>query len=256
MCLILIAFNYHPKYRLVVAANRDEFYERPAAAAGFWQDNPQVLAGRDLQQMGTWLGLNMTGGFAAVTNYRDPFNIKTEARTRGELVRDYLLTALSPAEYLELVRAKREEYNGFNLLVGNNTSLYYYGNTENQIKKLKPGLYGLSNHLLDTPWPKITRGKEMMHRCLTGSREVNVEDLFALLSDEKIAEDKDLPDTGIGLEKERLLSSIFIAGAEYGTRSSTVVLIGSDNHVLFRERTFNGRLKGGECRYEFDLVPG
>jgi uncharacterized protein with NRDE domain len=250
-----MALDCHAEYRLVVAANRDEDYSRPTAGAGFWQDNPDVLAGRDLLQMGTWLGITRAGRFAALTNYRDPLTFKQEARSRGELVSNYLQSKERPEEYLKKVQATASSYNGFNVLLGDIHSIYYYGNMENRIIKLKAGYYGLSNHLLDTPWYKVAVGKKALQDVLSGNKKLNLAEIFEFLSDRSRSEDKDLPTTGVGLEKERLLSSIFIDSIDYGTRSSTVITVNRDNHVVFTERKYfeNDHCNWEEKQFEFKI---
>lgn len=238
MCLILFAYKAHPSYSLILAANRDEFYQRPSAVADFWEDAPLVLAGRDLQEGGTWLGIDRAGRFAAITNYRDPASLKNNAPSRGVLVRSYLCGNQSPDAYLEKISRQAQLYNGFNLIAGDRHELYAYSNRGAK-QKLKPGIYGLSNHLLNTPWPKVTRGKKMLTAALAVKGAELESALFALLLDRKIPADDKLPDTGIGLEWERLLSSIFIASPVYGTRSSTILLIGKNGRVRFAEKVYD-----------------
>lgn len=238
MCLIFLALNQHPAYKLIVAANRDEFYARKTAPAHFWEDNPNILGGRDLQAAGTWMAMSKIGKISLVTNYRDPAHINPTAPSRGQLVSDFLTNSDSPRSYLQKVRAHASEYNGFNLLTGNPDELFYLSNYQSGIQKLEGGVYGLSNHLLDTPWPKVKQGKDKFSSAISKSVvEPNV--LFEMLYDEKRAEDKFLPDTGIGLERERALSSMFIKTNGYGTRCSTVILVSQDNHVEFSERVYD-----------------
>ncbi|MDQ3800462.1 MAG: NRDE family protein [Acidobacteriota bacterium] len=242
MCSIFFAYDAHPKYRLILAANRDEFYERPTAAAHFWlEDAPEILAGRDSVYGGTWLGVTRSGRFSAVTNYRDPL-APTGNSSRGNLVGDFLRSAETPARYLQKVRQKARDYSGFNLLVGafgSAAEIGYFSNRSEQgdIKILESGIYGLSNHLLDTPWRKVTRGKAALAN-LIEKENLAVESLFEILLDASRAADEDLPETGIGLERERLLSPIFIETPVYGTRSSTVLLIETSGRVSFSERTY------------------
>jgi uncharacterized protein with NRDE domain len=246
MCLIAFAYKTHPRYSLVVAANRDEFYRRPTAPVDFWPECPCVLAGRDLEQGGTWLGVSRDGRFAALTNYRDPAANRPDARSRGELVRDYLCGSMSPQEYLERVKASGGDYNGFNLLVGDAGGLWYYSNRTDVVAAVAPGVHGLSNHLLDTPWPKVAKAKAGLAACLAGPDDALATGLFALLADAEPAPDGALPDTGVGLAWERTLSPVFIASADYGTRSSTVVLLGGGG-TRFAERTWP---EGAERVYE------
>ncbi len=242
MCLITFAYNVHPSYRLILAANRDEFYERPSAPADFWKDQPQVLAGRDLKEGGTWLGITRQGKFAAITNYRDPASWKNDAPSRGKLVSRYLSGKQKAGDYLEEISAQIHKYNGFNLLLGDDNDLFVFSN-RGEKQKLKSGIYGLSNHLLNTPWPKVVRSRKMLKAALNKKGDELEEALFALLADCHIPPDSKLPATGIGLEWERVLSSIFITSPDYGTRSSTILLIRKNNRVKFIEKVFDGNLE-------------
>lgn len=235
MCLILFAYEAHPDYRLILAANRDEFYERPTEPAAFWEDDSGVLAGRDLRCGGTWLGMTRAGRFAAVTNYRGPDEQRPDAPSRGALVASFLRAHEAPDAFLARLAPKADRYNGFNLLAGDAQHLYYFSNRAAAVRRLSAGVYGLSNDLLDTPWPKVEAGKAALRRVLEGP--VTTEALLALLADPAPAPDERLPDTGVGLEWERVLSPRFIATPAYGTRSSTVLLIGYDGRVTFVERT-------------------
>lgn len=239
MCLILFAYNVHPDYRLILAANRDEFYDRPSAPADFWIRHPQVLAGMDLKERGTWLGVTKEGKFAAITNYRDPASWKADAPSRGKLVSRYLTGSAGPENYLRNVVKKADIYNGFNLLLGDGTDLLVYSNRGN-VRKLSSGIYGLSNELLDAPWPKVQRGKKLLKKALPQKGKELEEALFGLLSDRLVPPDRNLPETGIGLEWERLLSTMFIKSPVYGTRSSTLLLIGKNKRVKLIEKVYNG----------------
>ncbi len=245
MCLIFAAVEAHPNYQIVIAANRDEFYERPTAPASFWPDAPQLLAGRDLRAGGTWLGITRTGRLAALTNYRENMkSIRADAPSRGKLVSDFLLCSESPAAYLERLSQDAHRYNGFSILAGQEAEFYFYSNRGKEIQKLSPGIHGLSNHLLDTPWPKVENGKQVLNRLLA-KEELSVEDLFQFLLDRTVATDESLPNTGIDLELERTLSPIFIASPNYGTRSSTVILLDRYGNVTFMERSFDkGSIEG------------
>lgn len=238
MCLILFAYNAHPRYRLAMLANRDEFYERATAPLHFWHDQPQVLAGRDLAHHGTWMGVTRTGRLAAITNYRDPLVLNADAPSRGHLVADFLTGKAQPLDYLKCIRAKGGDYNGFNLIVGDASGLFYYANRNAAIRILSPGTYGLSNHLLDTPWPKVRQGKNRLAALLQRQTVPDIEDLFSVLQDRQIAPDADLPQTGVDRDWERALSPIFIATPTYGTRSSSVLLIDRQGHLHFWERTW------------------
>ena len=238
MCLIFVAIKSHPKYKLVIAANRDEFYGRKTAPAAFWNDHPQILGGRDLEAMGTWLGMTKSGRICMVTNFRDLRNLKAKAPSRGKLVTDFLLDKTSGEAYLKKVELHAKDYNGFSLIAGTVDSLYYLSNYRDGLIHLNSGLFGLSNHLLETPWPKVEKGKQEIQELLK-RQQLNKEDLFQVLSDESIFPDESLPDTGVGLERERFLSSAFIRSPGYGTRSSTVILVDYHNNAAFHERVFD-----------------
>jgi uncharacterized protein with NRDE domain len=238
MCLIFIALKNHSRYKLIVAANRDEFYDRPTAAASFWKDHPEILGGRDLVASGTWLGMTRSGKICMVTNFRDLRNIIPNAPTRGKLVTDFLLEKTAAEEYLEKLEARAKKYNGFSLIAGTVDSLYYLSNYKEGIILLNSGLFGLSNHLLETPWPKVERGKAEI-QIVMKSPVIHPTDLFQILSDQTISADEQLPETGVGLELERALSAAFIKSSGYGTRCSTVILVDYNNHVSFHERVYH-----------------
>ena len=255
MCLLLFAFKTHPSYKLILAANRDEYYDRPTAPSAFWKDAPNLLAGRDLRAGGTWLGITRSGRLAAITNYRDPAGTKKNAPSRGRIVTGFLLGREGPAEYLGELDREGTDYNGFNLIVGENDRLCWYSNHGPGVHRLSPGMYGLSNHLLDTPWPKVVRGKDALKRLLSEDADLSSpEALFRILGDSTSPDDRDLPDTGIGFEWERILSPIFITSPNYGTRSSTLLLIDHQDRVTFIERTFNSSPEHtSSVKYEFEI---
>ncbi len=277
MCLILFAYRSHPDYELVVAANRDEFFDRPSRPAHFWEDYPQVLAGMDLQAGGTWMGITRQGRFAAITNYREattaaPNNTAVTANitgtdiSRGHLTREFLIGSSTPEQYLHSLVDRAHQYNGFNLLVGDRHNLYYYCNRSGAYcnrsgaycnrsgayynrsgayynpdgapRKLSPDIYGLSNSLLNIPWPKVKSGRKALNKAL--SQSVNKSKLISILSDRTQAPDSELPHTGVSLEWERALSPRFIRAGGYGTRSSTVLTIDTQRRVVFSEYSFNG----------------
>lgn len=246
MCLILLAWRAHADYPLVVAANRDEFFARRTAAADFWDDAPQVLAGRDLEAGGTWLGATRTGRFAALTNFRDPARNKAGVPSRGQLVSRFLTGMQSPEDYLHELESGAARYNGFNLVFGDRGGLWCFSNCGEGERQLAPGVYGLSNHLLDTPWPKVARGKSALSAALRALPDD--QPLFDLLRDDSIAPDDLLPRTGISLEWERLLSAAFISTASYGTRSATVLLMKASGEARFVEQTFLPGASPGERR--------
>ncbi len=254
MCLILVAYRIHPAFDLILAANRDEYYERPSAPPRFWDEAPHVLAGRDLVAGGTWLGVTRTGKLGAVTNYRDPTSVKENAISRGRLVSDFLIGQVGPSDYLKRVKGNGDLHNGFNMLAGNRDSLFWYSNRDGRILRLRPGLYGLSNHLLDTPWPKVMRGKALMTEIIKGIADPSPEDLFELLRDRRVPPDVELPFTGVDRDWERVLSPIFIQSAVYGTRSSTLVFISSKGRLRFIDRTFNSTPEHAVGReFEFSI---
>ena len=241
MCLILIAWKAREDLPLVVAANRDEWRERPTEAAHWWHSHPDLLAGRDLRAGGTWMGITRKGRFAAVTNFRDPSEKRSTARSRGTLVTEFLLGSESPASFLESVAGHAAEYNGFNLIAGDGKSLWCYGSRGGPPRAIEPGIHGLSNHVLDEPWPKVVRGRAAMQRALAhGDPSPH---LFDFLSDGKLARDDELPGTGVGVDWERRLSAALITGADYGTRASTVLAMNRNGSMRFEERT---RGPGGE----------
>jgi uncharacterized protein with NRDE domain len=234
MCLIVVAWRARPDLPLVVAANRDEWRDRAAQPAHWW-DQPPILAGRDLKAGGTWMGITRAGRFAAVTNFRDPADKRSTARSRGGLVTEFLASSLAPQAYCEQLLPHVRDYNGFNLILGDGQSLAYFGSREGVAREIEPGIHGLSNHLLDEPWPKVVRAQEAMGAALADTDPTGR--LFALLSDPRGAPDPMLPSTGVGLEWERRLASPLITGADYGTLASTVLTISGDRDVFFEERT-------------------
>ncbi|WP_042149456.1 NRDE family protein [Paucisalibacillus sp. EB02] len=253
MCLILFQLHEHPNYKLILAANRDEAYNRPTAQASFWQDKPHILAGRDLVQMGTWLGVSSSGRFAALTNYRHPAHMKPSIKSRGEIVTNYLAGSESAHEFLQKLEQQKAIYVGYNVLVGNPNELIYYNNIEDEITPIKPGTHGLSNHFLNTPWPKVEIGKKRLRSYLKQTKQVDSEELFKILADTEESTEELLPDTGIGLTLEKKLSPLFIKLPDYGTRCSTVLTIDQDNNVSFTERTFLAGEFVDEVNYNFLL---
>ncbi len=237
MCILFIAVNQHPDYPVVIAANRDEFYGRPTQTSHFWDDYPDILAGRDLQSGGTWMGLNRQGYIAALTNFRDPKMNNPEAPSRGHLVSDFLKRPST--NYADSLVSTRSHYNGYNLLYGKWSELAVYNNVENTHNKLGSGVYGLSNANLDTPWPKLTSGVDALSKYLNGHKKIEMDGLFRILADRSLAAEQDLPDTGISKAWEKALSSIFIHLETYGTRSSTLLLIDRNESATWCERTFS-----------------
>ena len=237
MCLVLVVWRVHPTYPCLVAANRDEFHARPAARAEWWPDHPQILAGRDLRAGGTWLGVTRTGRFAALTNYRDPGRRRPDAPSRGALVTTILESGASVAEGLTYLRDVGANYDGFNLIFSDGVRLGIYESVRGSGRELGPGIYGLSNHLLDTPWPKVQNAKSRLEAAL--SRLTDTAPLLGLLRDDRPAPDAELPRTGVSLEWERLLSSAFVRAPDYGTRCSTIIRIDARGRAYFDEWSWN-----------------
>lgn len=227
MCLIVFAWQVVPGIPLVLAGNRDEFFKRPTAPAAWWEDHPQVYAGRDLEGGGTWLGVTREGRFAALTNVRAPSERRSDVRSRGMLVADYLTGNATPQEFIANVSTQEDCYNGFNLIVGSPDNLIWYNNRNREDnrngKPLTPGIYGLSNGSLDTPWPKVVRTKAQFASLLCQGAPCDA--YFDMLTDATRASDCRLPKTGVDIEWERVLSAVCIDSPTYGTRSSSVVQI-------------------------------
>ncbi|HXZ55530.1 MAG TPA: NRDE family protein [Burkholderiales bacterium] len=253
MCLIALAWRTHPSCRLIVAANRDEYFGRPSAPAGFWDDHRGLLAGRDLQAGGTWLGITLEGRFAALTNYRNPADQRSGAPSRGALVSGFLAGKAGPADYARQVELQAGAYNGFSLLVGDGDSLWFVSNRGGRASRVKPGIHGLSNHLLDTPWPKVDRAKGKLAALLKAPFDASA--AFGLLGDTQRAPSAELPSTGVSLELEERLSAIrILASGGYGTRCSTVLCFSNDERIEFHERSYreDGAV-GGSVSYRLVL---
>lgn len=257
MCLIFFAVNAHPNYSLLVAANRDEFFQRPTLPLHAWENSP-VIAGKDLTGGGTWMGITREGRFAAITNYRDPKDSVADPLSRGLLVREFLESQQSAPDYLNAVAEQSHRYPGFNLVAGRHADLWYYSNRANKgPEKLTAGIHGLSNHLMDTPWPKVADGKQELQQLLASSGDMSndtlADTLFSLLTHRQPALDNKLPDTGVGLAFERELSPRFIhaPGINYGTRCSTVVMLGNGYSHYVIEKTWNSK---GEEEDHVNLV--
>ncbi|HEX2831152.1 MAG TPA: NRDE family protein [Burkholderiales bacterium] len=256
MCVILFSAGAHARYPLIVAANRDEAYDRPAAPAGFWNDHPHVCAGRDLTAGGTWLGLSTTGRFAAITNYRQGIRAGAAPRSRGALTSDFLTGRDEPSAYMEEAARHGDDYGGYSLIAGTPERLYFCSNRGVAPHAVAPGVHGLSNRLLDEPWPKVQRGMAVLESLADASEAALLEGLFEVLADTAAAPDHLLPSTGITLERERDLSALFIPGGSYGTRASTVVLVREDGGVVFVEKSFGPRGKPlGIAERRFRLEP-
>ncbi|MBF7072762.1 NRDE family protein [Glaciecola sp. MH2013] len=255
MCILFIAVNQHPKYPLIVAANRDEFHKRPTSNSQFWTDKPDILAGKDEEAGGTWMGINRDGAISALTNIRAPGREVNNATTRGELVMNFLDAGKKQRpHYAEKLSSTREHYNGYNLLFGHLEQLYVYNNFDDELIALNDGVYGLSNASLNSPWPKIAKGRDALAKYCKHANMLDTEHLFELLKNDALADDDALPKTGVPLEWERRLSSIFIQTDDYGTRSSTLLLVDKNNHVTWEERSFDNQAKQQSVqKYAFDL---
>jgi uncharacterized protein with NRDE domain len=247
MCLIVFSLDYSRPYKLVLAANRDEYFTRPTASAGFWDDSPTILAGRDLDAGGTWLGVSRAGRIAAITNFRDPSWQVQSPRSRGKLVAEYLHGEQSAADFKATLHATVNRYEGFNLIFGDLKGLHYFSNHGPLSTRIPAGIHGLSNHLLDSPWPKVTAAKEKMATLLNAD---NPEPgaYFTAMADHELFADHLLPNTGVGLERERQLSPLFITGNTYGTRSTTLIFIDQSNTITFIERTYHHNQAAVETR--------
>lgn len=240
MCLLFYCQDVHKEYPFILLANRDEFYERPTRSAGFWPGDPEVLGGRDRRRGGTWLGITRSGRWAALTNFREPPQGEFD-RSRGDILRDYLTGDSGARDFAVKLQGIESEFDGFNLLFGDRHESLWLSNRGESLRTLGPGIYGLSNHLLETPWPKVRNGKRRLRAQL---QNVPVKDrLFEPLTDRTVY-DNELPDTGLGPELERMLSSAFIASDRYGTRSSTLVMVNRAGEAYFEERTYDNRTGG------------
>ena len=256
MCLVTFAWAVRPGLPLVLAANRDEFFRRPTARAAFWTDAPGLLAGRDLEAGGTWLGVTRSGRVAFQTNHRDPRAHREGAPSRGALVAKFLNGEESPGDFLRRKEVEGRSYNGFHLVVGDLRELWYFTNTGGPPRRFLPGIHGLSNGPLEERWPKVTRSAGRLARLLAVGRSPEPTALLDLLADREPASDEELPSTGVPVEWERLLSASFVESETYGTRSSTVLVVSEEDGVRFVERTFdNGRPAPPDVDLAFPLEP-
>ena len=249
MCLVVVAFNVHADYPLVVAANRDEFHARPTQNAGWWADHPDIVAGRDLQAGGTWLGLHRAGRFATITNFRDAKTARGQLRSRGHLVTDFLLSEQSPSAYLQSVSA--DDYAGFNLLVTDGESLAYLSNRGGGVRELPSGVYGLSNATLDTPWEKVERSKARLGQILDDG-DANDTHLLRLLDDRNKGPVSEVRSDRLPFATAHAITAPFIVTPEYGTRCSSIVRAHSDGHWRLLERRFDAAGENsGEAQFSF-----
>jgi uncharacterized protein with NRDE domain len=254
MCLVALALGAHRRFPFVLAANRDEFHDRPTAAAAPWADAPHVVGGRDLRAGGSWLALGQQGAVAAITNFRDPTRRHPSPRSRGHLVGEFLRARLPAEAFARDAAASGDAYDGFNLLLADGAGAWYVSNRGERPRHLAPGIHALSNHLLGTPWPKVRKAAQTLRESGSADDDELEAALFAMLADASPAPDEELPETGIGLEWERRLAPVFIRSDGYGTRSSSVILSDRTGYTRFVERTFDrdGRLSS-EARFEIPL---
>ena len=254
MCLIVFAHRASPEYPLLLAANRDEFFQRPTRQAHAWTDESGreiFIGGKDLQAGGTWLGISREGRFAAVTNIRDPSQTDPKPRSRGSLTLEFLDAAMSASDYAETLSASFADYAGYNLLIGDGETLVYVNNSERLCRKLGPGIYGLSNGLLDAPWPKVLKSKQALTALLQSGEALTVDQLLNLMQDREPAPDDALPATGLPLALERQLSSAFIHNIErdYGTLCSTAIIRESGKRIHFCEQNYDRHGDTTESHY-------
>lgn len=257
MCIYFVAYRVVPEYPVIIAANRDELFSRPSKSVEWWPPEAKILAGRDMEQGGTWFGINKKGFWAGLTNFRDPQAFCKERLSRGEIVAEFLRQKAGEVDYLKTLDKKSEQYNSFNLLLGSVKSFYYYSNREKKIRSLKPGVYGLCNHLLDTPWPKIERGKRRFIEALTLKSRPHMSQAFSeLLLDSVMPNDELLPNTGVSLEWERILSSIFVDSPDYGTRAMTLLWMSEKGEVWLEEKSRQGQQRSWKkVEYNFLSTP-
>ncbi len=264
MCVVYFSYRQDADFPLVLASNRDEYYDRPALPAHVWQEEAKheetsqdknlfdralpILGGRDQKANGAWLALKADGRFGALTNYRDPKRIKKHALSRGLYIPSFLHSQKLAGDFLLSLSKEQEDSNPYNLLLGDREALYYYSSIRKEAQKLGPGLYGLSNHLLDTPWPKVCKGKRDFRKLLESHRPCEHEAFFIFLQDRQEAPEEALPDTGIGKEWERILSPRFIHSPDYGTRASTLMYI-HKGEIIFLEQSYDRHAKAAERRH-------
>lgn len=247
MCLIVFAYQQHPEYPLIIVANRDEFYNRPTRNMNYWKDRPDILAGIDLEQNGTWFGVNKAGKFATVTNYREGGNKQTGLKSRGLLTRHFLTENISAQTYLQELQTSGSQFGNFNLLLGDGSGLYYCSNKGAETRRLQPGIYGLSNAYMDTEWPKVVHAKQQLKQLLEA--EISIDRLAGILSSTLTAADTDLPSTGISYEWEKQLSACFINIDGYGTRATTALLQNQAGVIQLAEFRFNQSGKTGQQHF-------
>ncbi len=243
MCLIVFSYKLHPNYPFILAGNRDEFYKRPTQPAHRWKTEPVIYAGKDLKDGGTWLGFTDTGRFAALTNFRDMKNLSKTAPSRGEIVTSFLLSKKNVEDTLQQLNEKADLYNGFNLIAGTFDKLFYLSNQKDEIEEINPGIHAISNAYLNTPWPKTTRAHKQFKNVLA-SDELDENAIFDLLKDTTRYPIDVLPKTGLPDEMECAVSSAFIQTEDYGTRSTSIIMVDQQMNAKLIEHTYEpGTLK-------------
>ena len=253
MCTTLLSLFNHKKFPIIIASNRDEFYDRPTKNLNFWKDHPNIIGGIDEKYLGTWLGISKNGKIGLLTNYRDPKNHRSKAKSRGILLRKFLTENISNNDFIDLLKKDKDQYNGYNIIFGNVNEFFYYSNKSNNCKPLNSGIFGLSNALLDAGWPKVKLGKDRLSKS-TQKDIPDIDSIMNILKDTTVAQDDDLPDTGIGIEHERLLSPMFIKSPLYGTRSSIVIMVNYKLNVTILEDVFdNNNNKFIRNKFNFDI---
>ena len=252
MCLIVFSYNHHQTYPFILAGNRDESYKRPTKQAHFWDTDPAILAGRDLKAGGTWLGVTKEGRIGALTNYRDFNHPREGEKSRGELIPDFLKSSNSPKEVLADLIRRGDRYDGFNMIAGTAKKLYYISNINKTLKEITPGIHGISNAFLDTPWPKVNVARDTFRSAISGA-EIDEKAIFSLLKNSETYPQEKLPDTGLSPEMEKSVSPIFIETEEYGTRCSTLLTVDNSGLVRFVEKSYHTNEPEKEKRFEFKL---
>jgi len=248
VCLLVLAWHAHPRFKLIVAANRDEYHDRPTAPLAKWPEPSAIVGGRDLRAGGAWLAVDTRSRFGVITNFREMQRPSPDAPSRGSLIPSYLSHEADAAPYLTALEPNAKRFSGFNLLLADQQELWYATNRgEGFIRRLQPGVHGLSNQFLDTPWPKLLRVRRQFATWLSEATQPGTSELFAMLGDRtQVTSDEDLPQTGLSIEQERMLSSPFVVDEGYGTRCSTVVMMETSGATLIAERRFdsNGNTAG------------
>ena len=256
MCVIFIALKQSSKFPFIIAANRDEYYERPTAPAAYWSDLPEIIAGRDERAGGTWLGVTESGRFAAITNHYDPTGgHDPKLKSRGDIVSSYLVTGNSLDEFSVDLDHNRNSYNGFGFVFGNFARLRYQNNRNDTVTDITEGVHGLSNHFLNTPWPRVEAGKRKLSHLLSSEDHVNAEQLFEILRDKNAANEysSSLDLSNFSRRNKPSELPIFIQLGDYGTRSSSVLLVDSEGTVTFEERTFHPSTSEVESKRRFEF---